>query len=96
MYEDYKFQMEKAKNMYLGAEGVKGFKDLTGDDAKSKKVEKIIRENFDLSPRGIREMLSLNKPIYECTSAYGHFGRKPGNDGSFSWEKTDKIAIFKK
>jgi len=67
-----------------------------GDDAKSKKVEKIIRENFDLSPRGIREMLSLNKPIYECTSAYGHFGRKPGNDGSFSWEKTDKIEVFSK
>jgi S-adenosylmethionine synthetase len=41
-------------------------------------------------------MLSLNKPIYECTSAYGHFGRKPGNDGSFSWEKTDKIEVFSK
>ena len=67
-----------------------------GDDAKSKKVEKIIRENFDLSPRGIREMLSLNKPIYECTAAYGHFGRKPGADGSFSWEKTDKTSVFKK
>ena len=49
-----------------------------------------------MSPRGIREMLSLNKPIYECTAAYGHFGRKPRTNGSFSWEKTDKIAIFKK
>ncbi len=67
-----------------------------GNEEKSKKVEKLIKNNFDLSPRGIREMLSLNKPIYECTSAYGHFGRKPGSDGSFSWEKTDKIEVFKK
>jgi len=67
-----------------------------GDEEKSKHVEKLINENFDLSPRGIREMLSLNRPIYECTSAYGHFGRKPGSDGSFSWEKTDKTSIFKK
>jgi S-adenosylmethionine synthetase len=67
-----------------------------GDDEKSKHVENLIRENFDLSPRGIREMLDLNKPIYERTAAYGHFGRKVGADGSFSWEKTDKSHIFKK
>ena len=67
-----------------------------GDEKKSKHVEKLIKDNFDLSPRGIREMLSLNKPIYEVTSAYGHFGRKPGSDGSFSWEKTDKTGVFKK
>ena len=67
-----------------------------GDDEKAKHVEKLIKDNFDLSPRGIREMLSLNKPIYECTAAYGHFGRKPDNKGSFSWEKTDKSQIFKK
>ena len=67
-----------------------------GDEEKSKHVEKLINNNFDLSPRGIREMLSLNKPIYECTSAYGHFGRKPGSKGEFSWEKTDKTAVFKK
>ena len=67
-----------------------------GDDEKAKRVEKLIKDNFDLSPRGIREMLSLNKPIYECTAAYGHFGRKPDNKGSFSWEKTDKSQIFKK
>ena len=67
-----------------------------GDEKKSKHVEKLINDNFDLSPRGIREMLSLNKPIYECTAAYGHFGRKPGSNGTFSWEKTDKIAVFKK
>ena len=67
-----------------------------GDEKKSKYVEKLIKDNFDLSPRGIREMLSLNKPIYECTAAYGHFGRKPQQDGSFSWEKTDKIGVFSK
>ena len=66
-----------------------------GNDDKSKHVENLIKDNFDLSPRGIREMLSLNKPIYECTAAYGHFGRKPGSDGSFSWEKTNKTAVFK-
>tara|TARA_Y100001970_G_scaffold23802_1_gene28060 strand:+ start:5737 stop:6900 length:1164 start_codon:yes stop_codon:yes gene_type:complete len=67
-----------------------------GDEKKAKHVEKLIKDNFDLSPRGIREMLSLNKPIYECTAAYGHFGRKPDSKGSFSWEKTDKIDVFKK
>ena len=67
-----------------------------GDGEKSKHVEKLINDNFDLSPRGIREMLELNKPIYECTAAYGHFGRKPRSDGSFSWEKTDKTEVFKK
>jgi len=67
-----------------------------GDIKKSKHVEKLIKDNFDLSPRGIREMLSLNKPIYECTAAYGHFGRKPDSKGSFSWEKTDKTEIFQK
>ena len=68
------------------------------DDEDSDKVEdvkKIINQNFDLSPRGIREMLGLNKPIYEVTSAYGHFGRKPTSKGEFSWEKTDKISLFK-
>ena len=67
-----------------------------GNEEKSKKVEELIKKNFDLSPRGIREMLSLNRPIYERTAAYGHFGRKPGSDGSFSWEKTDKVDVFKK
>ena len=66
-----------------------------GDEEKVEKVKKIINENFNLSPRGIREMLSLNNPIYEVTSAYGHFGRKPNNKGQFSWEKTDKVDLFK-
>ena len=65
------------------------------DQSKTSKVEKIIKDNFDLSPRGIRELLNLNKPIYEITSSYGHFGRKPTNKGEFSWEKTDKTSFFK-
>ncbi len=71
--------------------------DLFDDDIEKNKfiVEKI-NENFDLSPRGIREMLNLNKPIYEKTAAYGHFGRSPEENGSFSWEKTDKIKDFLK
>tara|TARA_A100001011_G_scaffold39510_1_gene37298 strand:- start:570 stop:1739 length:1170 start_codon:yes stop_codon:yes gene_type:complete len=67
-----------------------------GDLNKNNFVINQIKENFDLSPRGIREMLNLNKPIYEKTSAYGHFGRAPEKDGSFSWEKTDKTNIFLK
>ena len=63
---------------------------------KNKFVTEKIKENFDLSPRGIREMLGLNKAIYEKTAAYGHFGRTPENDGAFSWENTDKISIFTK
>ena len=66
-----------------------------GDESKEEKVKKIINNNFDLSPRGIREMLKLNNPIYEVTSAYGHFGRKPTDKGEFSWEKTDKVDLFK-
>ncbi len=66
------------------------------DEEKNMHVEKLIKENFDLSPRGIREMLNLNKPIYEKTAAYGHFGRIPEGDGSFSWEKTDKSSVFNK
>ena len=66
------------------------------DYEKNMHVEKLIHENFDLSPRGIREMLGLNKPIYEKTAAYGHFGRIPDDKGSFSWEKTDKSDIFSK
>ena len=66
------------------------------DEEKNRYVEKIINENFDLSPRGIREMLGLNKAIYEKTAAYGHFGRDPEKNGAFSWEMTDKADIFSK
>jgi len=53
------------------------------------KLEQVLAEVMDLTPRGIRKHLDLNKPIYARTSAYGHFGREPDKDGGFSWEKTD-------
>ena len=52
-------------------------------------IEKAIEKCMDLTPRGIREHLQMNRPIYERTAAYGHFGREPDADGGFSWEKTD-------
>ena len=61
---------------------------------KNRFVSEKILQNFDLTPRGIRELLGLNKPIYEKTAAYGHFGRVPEDNGSFSWEKTDKKGVF--
>jgi S-adenosylmethionine synthetase len=63
---------------------------------KEEKLEKAIRNVMDLSPRGIRTHLDLNKPIYARTSAYGHFGRKPDKDGGFSWERTNLVAKLKK
>ncbi|HQS10087.1 MAG TPA: methionine adenosyltransferase domain-containing protein, partial [Xanthobacteraceae bacterium] len=59
------------------------------------KLEKILREVVNLRPRGIREHLGLNKPIYARTSAYGHFGRAPDADGGFSWERTDLVDALK-
>lgn len=53
------------------------------------KLGQVLNKVMDLSPRGIREALELNKPIYERTAAYGHFGRNPTNDGGFSWERTN-------
>ncbi|MEZ0172673.1 methionine adenosyltransferase [Microvirga sp. TS319] len=59
------------------------------------KLEAVLMEVMDLSPRGIRTHLSLNKPIYARTSAYGHFGRRPDADGGFSWERTDLVDTLK-
>ena len=59
------------------------------------KLEQVLGELVDLSPRGIRKHLDLNKPIYARTAAYGHFGRAPDNEGGFSWEKTDLGAPIK-
>ena len=58
-------------------------------------IEKAIRQIIDLTPRGIREHLQLNRPIFERTAAYGHFGRAPEADGGFSWEKTDLVDALK-
>ena len=59
------------------------------------KLSKVLRERVDLSPRGIREHLSLSRPIYARTAAYGHFGRAPEADGGFSWERTDLVDDLK-
>jgi len=59
------------------------------------KLEAVLMEVMDLSPRGIRTHLGLNRPIYARTAAYGHFGRKPDADGGFSWERTDLAAALK-
>ncbi|TAH65270.1 MAG: methionine adenosyltransferase [Rhodopseudomonas palustris] len=59
-------------------------------------LEKAAGEVMDLTPRGIRKHLDLNKPIYARTSAYGHFGRTPDADGGFSWEKTDLVEALKR
>jgi S-adenosylmethionine synthetase len=58
-------------------------------------IEKAIRATMSLTPRGIREHLSLNRPIYQRTAAYGHFGRIPETDGGFSWERTDLVDALK-
>jgi S-adenosylmethionine synthetase len=59
------------------------------------KLSEVLRETMNLSPRGIREHLGLNRPIYARTAAYGHFGRQPDNDGGFSWERTDLAPTLK-
>ena len=59
-------------------------------------IEKAIEQCMDLTPRGIREHLQMNRPIYERTAAYGHFGREPDADGGFSWEKTDLAKRLKR
>ena len=65
---------------------------LRVDDAE---IETALLQVMDLSPSGIRKHLDLNKPIYAKTAAYGHFGRKPGRDGSFSWERTNLAKPLK-
>jgi len=83
----YAIGVAKPLSIYVDLHG-------TGKVAEDK-LEAVLSNVFDLSPRGIRTHLQLNKPIYAKTSAYGHFGRKPGRDGSFSWEKTDLVPALK-
>ena len=59
------------------------------------KLEEVLKQVMSLTPRGIREHLQLNRPIYARTSSYGHFGRQPEADGGFSWEKTDLVDALK-
>ncbi len=72
------------------------YADLHGTgEVHESEVEKAVAQVMDLTPRGIREHLGLNRPIYQRTSAYGHFGRAPEADGGFSWEKTDLTDALK-
>jgi S-adenosylmethionine synthetase len=59
-------------------------------------LEKAAAKAMDLTPRGIRIHLDLNRPIYARTAAYGHFGRMSDNEGGFSWEKTDLVESLKR
>ncbi|WP_068109822.1 methionine adenosyltransferase [Tropicimonas marinistellae] len=59
-------------------------------------IERAVTDVMDLTPLGIRSRLDLNKPIYQRTSAYGHFGRAPDDEGGFSWERTDLVEALKK
>jgi S-adenosylmethionine synthetase len=60
------------------------------------RIAELIQEHFELTPRGIIKHLELLKPIYKQTARHGHFGRTPGVDGSFSWEKTDMAETLAK
>ena len=65
-------------------------------EAPDAEIERVVGRAMDLTPRGIREHLGLNRPIYARSSAYGHFGREPENDGGFSWERTDLAPTLAK
>jgi len=64
-------------------------------DTDERKLEQVLMQVMDLSPKGIRTKLDLNRPIYARTAAYGHFGREPDADGGFSWEKLDLVDDIK-
>lgn len=65
------------------------------DNVDEDKLATVLRDMVDLTPRGIRTHLNMNRPIYARTAAYGHFGRQPDGDGGFSWEKTDIADALK-
>ena len=64
-------------------------------DADERKLEKVLPEIFRLTPTNIRRSLKLNRPIYQRTASYGHFGRAPEKDGGFSWEQTNLVSQLK-
>ncbi len=77
----YAIGVSKPLSVYFDLHG-------TGRDVDETKLAKVVADLVDLSPRGIREHLKLNRPIYVPSSAYGHFGRTPEGD-TFTWERTD-------
>ena len=80
----YAIGVSKPLSVYVNTDGT-GRVDET-------KLSDVVQELVDLSPRGIRERLGLSRPIYSRTSAYGHFGRDPDDDGGFTWERTDLVS----
>ncbi|HLI19669.1 MAG TPA: methionine adenosyltransferase [Stellaceae bacterium] len=84
----YAIGVSKPLSVYINTDG-------TGK-VDEEKLSKVLQEMVNLSPRGIRTHLGLNKPIYVRTAAYGHFGRTPDADGGFSWEKTDLAQELKR
>ncbi|WP_114376920.1 methionine adenosyltransferase [Elioraea thermophila] len=85
----YAIGVSKPLSLYVDLHG-------TGRDVNEEKLSEVFLKNVDLSPRGIREHLQLNRPIYVPTSAYGHFGRTPDEEkGTFTWEKTDLVPMLK-
>ncbi|WP_375698095.1 methionine adenosyltransferase [Pseudophaeobacter sp. TrK17] len=84
----YAIGVSKPLSIYADTHG-------TGEVAPAE-IERAIDQAMDLTPRGIRQHLGLNKPIYQRTAAYGHFGREPEADGGFSWERTDLAEALKK
>ena len=83
----YAIGVSKPLSIYVNTNGTNKVDEI--------KIEKLIPELFNLSPRGIREHLKLSNPIYVPTSSYGHFGRIPTAQGHFTWEKTDLVENFK-
>ena len=84
----YAIGISKPLSVYVNTKGT--------NNVDEEKIEKILPQLLDLSPRGIREHLNLSNPIYEPTAAYGHFGRKADNTGHFTWEKIDLVSQLKK
>jgi S-adenosylmethionine synthetase len=85
----YAIGVSRPLSVYVDLQG-------TGNDIDETRLEKTLRDVMNLSPRGIREHLHLNRPIYVPTSAYGHFGREPDEaKGTFTWEKTDLVPALK-
>ena len=83
----YAIGMTRPLSVYVDTQG-------TGH-VDEERLSVVLQELMDLSPRGIREHLGLNKPIYARTAAYGHFGRVPEHDGGFSWERTDLVEALR-
>jgi S-adenosylmethionine synthetase len=84
----YAIGVSKPLSIYVNTHGT--------SEASEEAIERAVAQCMDLTPRGIREHLGMNRPIYERTAAYGHFGRAPEDDGGFSWEKTDLVEALKK